>query len=1129
MKTYKKLLFIFLFKSPFVVFLFLGLLKVAFATTYYIDATTGNDSNDGISQSTTWKTISKVNNSTFQPGDSILFKRGEIWRGQLLVPSSGISGNPIIFGDYGSGNLPRITSTQVISGSPETFDLYGDYTNKNADFEDWTGSYPPGWWGTANGGSLVSKETSLVYHGLASAKLYKNGNGLINLYGGMSYIPGMRYIVKFYAKGALGGEQIAVKKEHYSNGTMELTDAVDNENFHNVWVATTTSLSQKYILTDSWQEYVYKFQFDGSATTSFSRIFFEVNTINSTAYIDYVRAYPYWTPHPVYQNVYGIHWTGNNSNLILRNSVEKLNSLINKTVGDLSDHEYLHPGTNFPTTLFWLRDDSGSPSNSGVFLEMADKGYAINTNGRNYLAFEDLEVYGSNVGNSFDTSPFMVENSHDVTIKNSKVYFGVVYALSAQNSYNVNFLNNETFFAGSWCLDASENSYDVVMYGNNVHDCGNVKQDDVDGHGIGVNSANNITIENNNIHANGRGGGDGGTYLRSALTIYNSSNIIIRNNHVHDNFRGGINLSAGDFGETSNVQVYGNIISNNELGETINYPYTQSSAISFSNFKGTIRNHKIFNNTVFGNNTNQGEQDQSTIKIMADIDSNVSGVTIKNNIILNNKGTYDLAKKSIGNGIMSSTIIDRNIYYRQNGTNNFYLNGVAENWNSYSINEPGSLYENIPLINISGLYSNTADFAPKGESTAIDYGDSMGVNTDYFGNPLYGKPDIGAIEYQPPYSIGTDKIDIAGNIRIYADGKFRNKNQPSGNTADLTITPQSGFGSGNYDEWMDVTITNWDKTSNYVKKWKESSDILGNSKITHTIGDLQPNKAYAIWYTKASSTKIKLDTKQADGNGRLIFDYDKGYSEIEFELEEDLTFVYSSSQSSAVSNNSGGSGGGHISVIINPGISVPINIATTTATSTTTSTASSNTASSTASSTTDIQHSMSNIPGIQTNQTLFFVKPLKLKSEGQDVKNLQQILNNLGFAIAQSGPGSLGNETNHFGPLTIKAVKKFQCQHNIVCFGNEQTTGWGVVGPKTIAKLNELASLSNNVIAGGTANSQTATSSTSSVSNILISSTSDVEDKVSGASGDINQTKIINIKQQIIQLMMQAIELMKNR
>ena len=82
-----------------------------------MDATNGNDANAGVSQTTPWKTIAKVNASKFNPGDQILFKMGETWREQLTVSYSGSSGNPITFGAYGSGNKPKILGSVDLSGS----------------------------------------------------------------------------------------------------------------------------------------------------------------------------------------------------------------------------------------------------------------------------------------------------------------------------------------------------------------------------------------------------------------------------------------------------------------------------------------------------------------------------------------------------------------------------------------------------------------------------------------------------------------------------------------------------------------------------------------------------------------------------------------------------------------------------------------------------------------------------------------------------------------------------------------------------------------------------------------------------------------------------------------------------
>jgi hypothetical protein len=81
----------------------------ALGSTYYVDATNGDDSRDGQSEATAWKTLNKVNSSSFLPGDQILLKRGEVWRESLVPPSSGAPGNPVKFDAYGTGDAPEIT------------------------------------------------------------------------------------------------------------------------------------------------------------------------------------------------------------------------------------------------------------------------------------------------------------------------------------------------------------------------------------------------------------------------------------------------------------------------------------------------------------------------------------------------------------------------------------------------------------------------------------------------------------------------------------------------------------------------------------------------------------------------------------------------------------------------------------------------------------------------------------------------------------------------------------------------------------------------------------------------------------------------------------------------------------
>lgn len=76
---------------------------------YYISPT-GNDNNDGRTINTPWQTLSKVNSTTFQPGDKVLFKRGGSWTGTLHPLGSGSSNGRITLSAYGAtGRYDNLT------------------------------------------------------------------------------------------------------------------------------------------------------------------------------------------------------------------------------------------------------------------------------------------------------------------------------------------------------------------------------------------------------------------------------------------------------------------------------------------------------------------------------------------------------------------------------------------------------------------------------------------------------------------------------------------------------------------------------------------------------------------------------------------------------------------------------------------------------------------------------------------------------------------------------------------------------------------------------------------------------------------------------------------------------------
>lgn len=81
----------------------------------YISSSSGNDANTGASPGSAWRTLNKVASSILRPGDIVLLKRGDTWREQLTVPSSGSAGNVITFGAYGTGAAPIITGADSMS------------------------------------------------------------------------------------------------------------------------------------------------------------------------------------------------------------------------------------------------------------------------------------------------------------------------------------------------------------------------------------------------------------------------------------------------------------------------------------------------------------------------------------------------------------------------------------------------------------------------------------------------------------------------------------------------------------------------------------------------------------------------------------------------------------------------------------------------------------------------------------------------------------------------------------------------------------------------------------------------------------------------------------------------------
>lgn len=76
--------------------------------TYYVDSSNGNDANCGTSKTSPWKTASRINQMDLVPGDSILFKSGSQFTGQLIIRAKGNNSKPVVISSYGEGKSPVI-------------------------------------------------------------------------------------------------------------------------------------------------------------------------------------------------------------------------------------------------------------------------------------------------------------------------------------------------------------------------------------------------------------------------------------------------------------------------------------------------------------------------------------------------------------------------------------------------------------------------------------------------------------------------------------------------------------------------------------------------------------------------------------------------------------------------------------------------------------------------------------------------------------------------------------------------------------------------------------------------------------------------------------------------------------
>jgi len=114
-------------------------LVVSYGNTYYF-SNQGNNSNAGTSSQSPWKEVNKLDEIDLQPGDSVLFNRGDVFFGEIIMEVSGTLNAPIYFGNYGIGQKPLIKgsldSAEVIQFSDSVYRFYSPSQVHNLYIDD---------------------------------------------------------------------------------------------------------------------------------------------------------------------------------------------------------------------------------------------------------------------------------------------------------------------------------------------------------------------------------------------------------------------------------------------------------------------------------------------------------------------------------------------------------------------------------------------------------------------------------------------------------------------------------------------------------------------------------------------------------------------------------------------------------------------------------------------------------------------------------------------------------------------------------------------------------------------------------------------------------------------------------
>jgi hypothetical protein len=866
----------------FLVIIFFASAKIVNAATYYVDADIGDINSASATPDCTnynpttfqcsggsdsaYKSIADLNAKTFNPGDNIYFKRGTTWyldddNVGLVFLGSGTSGNPITIDAFGSGDKPLLTGETSAGGTglPTGWtqaNLLDSTIISNGTMESGgEGNPPTDWTNVSNGTSLGS--TTRVHGGTYSLKFTRDAVG---------------------GDGFVKSTNIAVTEgvRYYISAWVWVDSATKVELWEKISSSSEFALVQSSVRTNNWGwEKLTGFATAGLSTSTAEVMLKVYGSDGQLVYIDDVAVQP---PETVANSYY--KYTGYDPNRIVTYTKDgtttalKLNEGAEMNVG-LNEWDRTQSG--------WLYVNVGEDPDNGM-IKASRTGYPVRFIGNDYISFKNIAVKYATV-----YGIYVYNDASNIIFDGITAQWNGLDGLNIYGTPNTTIQNSLITNNGRNGVYLEDGSIDALITSNEFSYNGLLGIDgDRDGVGLGgaIGQNNNGIISYNNIHHN---------YSHGATT-FKTSNVVVEHNTLADNYytnpstlgdvyfgygtgniarynfisspRGigfqGVNLSNGGY---SNPSAYYNVINCNDV--------SGSHGIYADQTPVNVGDIFIANNTIYGCDTG----------IYTHLTFSGGTVTSKNNIVVVDGSTEEAVEYRKTDMISSDYNLFANLLGDSSRLAVWGSTGYNQdqwlNYKSVSNQDTNSLTPTDPLFTAIG-----SDFTLLWNSPSIDTGVDVSLTTDRAGNPIYGTPDIGGYEYQPPYVMGTNEVDLVANVRVYGDGKFRNTQSPGGISADLSIVPASN----NKSQSLDVSINTWETSGSYSKEWTETSTtITGN--VAHTVGDLESGKNYHVTVDGGTSNLSGCSMSgsnyvcQANGSGEISFTYTGTYSAHTFNVD----------------------------------------------------------------------------------------------------------------------------------------------------------------------------------------------------------------------------------------------------